>query len=103
MKKKTELASFFKNVYIEHPRIRLVPRVALWNAYFDVFNLKFDNLLYPNHELKFLDINSHYAFVAAEYKFMVGKYTVLMGNSIEQLKVENNNFFLIISLLWVLF
>ena len=93
MKKKTELASFFKNVYIEHPRIRLVPRVALRNAYFDVFNLKFDNLLYPNHELKFLDINSHYAFVAAEYKFMVGKYTVLMGNSIEQLKVENNNFF----------
>ena len=38
MKKKIELASFFQNIYIEHPRIRLTPRVALRNDYFDVFN-----------------------------------------------------------------
>ena len=92
MKKKLEIANFFKNLYIEHPRIRLIPRVALRNAYFDVFNLKFDKILYPDHELKFLDINSHYAFVASKYKFMVGKYSILIGDSINQLKVENNKF-----------
>ena len=48
--------------------------------------------------MKFLDINSHYAFVASEYKFMVGKYTILMGDSIEKLQIQNNNFFLIINM-----
>ena len=93
MKKKLEMANFFKNIYIEHPRIRLIPRVALRNSYFDVFNLKFDKLLYPDYEMKFLDINSHYAFVASEYKFMVGKYTVLIGDSIQKLQLQNNKFF----------
>ena len=93
MKKKIEMANFFKNIYIEHPRIRLIPRVALRNSYFDVFNLKFDKLLYPDYEMKFLDINSHYAFVASEYKFMVGKYTVLIGDSIQKLQLQNNKFF----------
>ena len=93
MKKKFEVEHFLKNIYIEHPRIRLTPRVAVRNAYFDVFNIKFDKTLYPNYEMKFLDINSHYAFVASEYKFMVGKYTVLIGDSIEKLKLENNKFF----------
>ena len=82
-----------KNVYIEHPRIRLVPRVAVRNAYFDIFNLKFDNIMYPNYELKFLDINSHYAHIASEFKFMVDKYNILIGDSIQNLKIQNNNFF----------
>ena len=93
MKKKSEMANFFKNIFVEHPLIRLIPRIALRNSYFDVFNLKFDKTLYPDYEMKFLDINSHYAFVASEYKFMVGKYTILMGDSIEKLQIQSNNFF----------
>jgi hypothetical protein len=93
MRKKTEMANFFKNIYIDHPRIRLIPRTAVRNAYFDVFNLKFTKTLYPNHTMQFVDLNSHYAFIASEYKFMVGKYVVLMGQSINELKLNNNKFF----------
>ena len=92
MKKKLEIANFFKNIYIEHPRVRLIPRIALRNAYFDVFNLKFETDLYPNYDLKFVDITSHYAFIAAEYKFMVGKYYILIGDNIEKLQLQNNKF-----------
>jgi hypothetical protein len=90
MKKTIEIANFFKNIYIEHPRIRLIPRMTVRNAYFDVFNLKFDKLLFPNYELKFVDLNSHYTFIASEYKFMVGKYIILMGENLSKLKIVNN-------------
>jgi hypothetical protein len=93
MKKENEISNFFKNIYIEHPRTRLVPRVTVRNSYFDVFNLKFDQILYPNYDLKFLDINSHYAFIASQCKFMVGKYIVLMGDSINKLELKDNKFY----------
>ena len=67
--------------------------MAVRNAYFDVFNLKFDKLLFPNYELKFVDLNSHYTFIASEYKFMVGKYIILMGENLSKLKIVNNKFF----------
>ena len=67
--------------------------MAVRNSYFDVFNLKFDQKMYPNYSLKFLDINSHYASIAAEYKFMVGKYQILIGKTIKDLKLNNNIFY----------
>jgi hypothetical protein len=92
-KKEKEIASFFKRIFVPHPLVRLVPRMALRNSYFDVFNLKYDKSMYPNHTMKFIDVNSHYAYIASEYKFMVGKYVVLIGNTISDLKIINNTFY----------
>ena len=57
MKKKQEIANFFKHIYIEHPRVRLIPRLAVRNAYFDVFNLKFNHFRLLRFGLIFMPSN----------------------------------------------
>ena len=97
-KKKEEMASFFRDFFIPHKLMRLTPRAALRGAFFDVFNLKFNKMLYPNKVLRFLDLNSHYGFCATKFKFMTGKYQILMGDDIKNINLINNAFFIKVNL-----
>lgn len=94
MKQNSDFQSFLKNDYIWAPITRLIPRDAFKGAYFDTYALKWSKLENPNENLYYFDINGLYSFVALQNKFMVGKYLVLIGNTINNLKVIENKFYL---------
>lgn len=94
MKQNLEFQNFLKNHYIWAPITRLVPRDAFKGGYFDTYRLKWSKQEDENENLFYYDINGLYSFVAIKNKFMVGKYEILIGKSINNLKIIDNKFFL---------
>jgi hypothetical protein len=88
-----EMALFYSNAYVPHPKIRLRPRSCVRSGFNDVYAFKYSKNLFPDQTLKFFDINGSYSYCAIQNKFMVGKYKVLMGNNLQNLSFKNNNLF----------
>ena len=87
------LFSYLNNQYPNsHPRQRLCPRQAIRGALFDTYIFKWSKSLFPNEKCYFLDVNSLYSFCASSQMYPLGKYKVLIGDEIGQLKIEENTF-----------
>lgn len=84
---------FLSEQYIKRPLQRLVPRDAYKAGYFDTFILKWSYNDFPNENLWLYDVNGLYSFVAIKNKFMIGPYNVLIGPSLNDLKIIDNRFF----------
>ena len=88
-----QIQNFLKNKYFPHPLFRLQPRTCVRGAYFDVFALLWSQSKSPLENLYFLDINGLYSFCAINFPLMVGKYTTLIGKSLEKISLKDNVFF----------
>ena len=93
LREKPEAQFFLKNLFKPHPLYRLKPRDCVKGAYFDVFHLCWSETENPNENMYFLDINGLYSFCAINFKFMIGKYHILLGNALQNLSIQNNKFF----------
>jgi hypothetical protein len=86
------IQNFLQSKFKFHPLIRLKPRSCVRGAYFDLFALKWSKQLYPNENMFFLDVNGLYSYCAIQFKYMKGKYNVLIGKEIENISLVNNKF-----------
>lgn len=84
---------FFDHVYLPHPLTRLKPRDAVRGAFVDVYGLKWDHTMFPNETFYCADINGLYSFCAINFKYMIGKYDILIGRTLQRLKIVNCRFF----------
>ena len=87
------LQDFLKSNFISHPLIRLRPRSCVRGALFDVYALRWSQVLFPNENLFFLDVNGLYSYCAINFKFMIGKYKVLIGKDLKLLQINNQQFY----------
>ena len=87
------LQQFLQSTFKPHPLIRLRPRSCVRGAFFDVYALCWSQTLFPDENLFFLDVNGLYSFCAIKFKFMIGKYKILIGKKLNLLQIKNNNFF----------
>lgn len=83
---------FLNTAYVPHPLFRLHPRTCVRGAYFDVFALRWSKLLFPNEKLFFLDVNGLYSYCAINFKFMTGKYIILIGKTLDEISLSGNKF-----------
>ena len=90
--KTLESEIFFKKYYKPHPLVRLRSRDCFRGAFFEVFAHIWSKKLYPNETLYFVDINGLYSFCALTFKFMTGKYDILLGDKLNNIKISNNSF-----------
>jgi hypothetical protein len=87
------LKDFIETKLKPHPLRRLCPRNCVRGAFFDVYRLRWSNILFPNENLFFIDINGLYSYCAIKFKFMIGKYKILIGKELQNLHLINNKFF----------
>jgi hypothetical protein len=81
----------FANALLKpHPLIRLRPRTCIRGSYSDVYRLKWTKKEHPNENLYFLDVNGLFSFACTKFPFMIGKYEVLIGEKVNQIKIINN-------------
>jgi len=88
-----EYQAFLKNHYVKVPLERLIPRNCYRGSYNDVYELKWISQDHPDESLYFCDINGLYSEVAVTNAFPIGKYEVLIGESLEKLVVIENKFY----------
>ena len=93
MKSDTNFSNFLKNNYVWSPLERLIPRKCYRGAYVDTYFLKWSKAANPSFNFFHLDVNSLYGYVSIKNKFMVGKYEVLIGRSLNRLSILNNQFY----------
>ena len=84
---------FLKNYFKPHPLYRLKPRDCVRGAYFDIFRLFWNKKVSPSENMYFVDINGLYSYCAINFKFMTGKYKIIIGNEILKLSVNRNKLF----------
>jgi hypothetical protein len=84
-KQNDDIQFFLKTIYKPHPLRRLCPRSCVRGAYTDVFALKWTKNMFPNENFFFYDVNSLYSYVAMSFPFFTSKYTVLMGNDLNNI------------------
>ena len=90
---KEPLLSYLNTEYPKsHPRQRLCPRHAVRGALFDTYIFKWSKKLFPDEKCYFLDVNSLYSFCATSQLYPLGKYKILIGDELSQLKIEQNKF-----------
>ncbi|MBM3939041.1 MAG: hypothetical protein FJ333_10390, partial [Sphingomonadales bacterium] len=88
-----DFRSFLSTHYIKAPLTRIIPRNSYRGSYTDNYRLRWSQNENPSEKLYFCDINGLYSYVSMSQKFMVGPYEVLIGQCLENLKVENNHFY----------
>ena len=49
--------------------------------------------LFPSENLYFLDINGLYSYCAINFPYMIKKYVILIGRTLEKLTLTNNSYF----------
>lgn len=84
---------FLDNHYVKIPLQRLIPRDCYRGAYTDNYFLKWTSFDNPDENLHFCDINGLYSYVAISKKFMIDRYIVLIGKSLQKLKIKDNKFY----------
>jgi len=90
-----QFQNFLTHIYVKIPLERLTPRSCYRGSYTDNYQLKWTSNKRPNESLYFCDINGLYGFVSISKKFMIDKYKVLIGQDLNDLKIINNQFYLI--------
>ena len=93
MKTDVDFSNFLKNSYVWSPLERLIPRKCYRGAYVDTYFLRWSKAANPEHNFFHLDVNSLYGYVSMQNKFMIGKYEVLIGRSLNRLSISNNKFY----------
>lgn len=91
-KTKPEIKLYFENEFLMHPLIRLRPRDAVRGAFIDVYRMKWNQTLFNSENFYCADINGLYSFCAINFKYMIGKYHVLIGKCLQNLSIVNNKF-----------
>ena len=85
------LKDFVKTQYLNnHPLQRLKPRDAMRGAYVETFALKFDQTTFPDEKFWALDINGLYSYCCLNNTFMIGKYEILIGKSLNRVSYSQN-------------
>ncbi len=92
LRESTFIQNFLQTKFKFHPLIRLRPRSCVRGAYFDFFALKWSKRICPNENMFFLDVNGLYSYCAIKFKYMKGKYKILIGKEIDNIKLVNNRF-----------
>ena len=92
-KKKTPEASAFFANFSAHCLRRLTPRDTVRGSFSDVYALKWSKKQFPNETFYCTDVNGLYSFCAINFKYMIGKYQILIGRELEKLQIINNQFF----------
>jgi len=82
---------FFDHYYIKHPLQRLIPRQAMRGAFIDTYALRWTQNKFPNETFYAIDINGLYSYCAINFAFMTGKYKVVIGSELKNLKITNEN------------
>ena len=91
MKTDPILKNFIDVHYLNnHPLQRLKPRDAMRGAYVETFTLKFDQHIFPGEDFWALDVNGLYSHCCLVNRFMIGKYEVLIGKSLQRVTMEQN-------------
>ena len=88
--KERENRLFFEHYYLSHCLHRLKPRDCIRGAFSDMYALKWK--LDENEKFFCTDVNGLYSFCAINFPYMIGKYEVLIGNSLNNLTIRNNKF-----------
>lgn len=92
--KSTERFQLFSQKCLKkHPLVRLCARDCFRGAYFDVCAHKWSRLSFPDEKLYFLDIVGLYSHVTMTNTFMTGKYKIVIGEDLTNLKITNNCFY----------
>lgn len=94
MKKSPSFKQFYRNYFVPHPLVRLKARDSVRGALSDVYALKWSKKLFPNETFYCVDVNGLYSYCAVNYRYMVGKYDILIGKDINNLVLKNNLFYL---------
>jgi hypothetical protein len=82
---------FLKNIFKPHPLIRLNPRSCVRGGFSDVYCLYWKEN--EHNDLHFLDINGLYSFCAINFPYFTGKYDILIGDSITDIKIKEFQFY----------
>lgn len=93
MKSDPEMKYFFDHHYINHPLSRLAPRDTMRGPFVDTYHLKWSKIKFPDETFFAADINGLYSYCAINYPFMIGKYKVIMGKELINVKVKENHFY----------
>ena len=93
IKNDPDLKIFLDHHYIEHPLQRLIPRSTMRGAFVETYAYRWSKLKYPTEKFIAIDVNGLYSSVAIDKPFMTGKYEVVMGKKLCDLKIENNMFY----------
>jgi len=81
---------FYKTILKPHPLLRLRPRTCVRGSYSDVYKLKWTKISHPNEKLYFLDVNGLFSYACTKFPFMIGKYDILIGEELKDVKIINN-------------
>jgi G:T-mismatch repair DNA endonuclease (very short patch repair protein) len=80
---------FLKHVFQPHPLKRLNPRDAVRGAFSEVYKLKWENRG-DMENFYFVDVNGLYSACAKDFKYMTGKYEIVIGENLSKLKISCN-------------
>jgi len=91
--KTPELKHFIDHIYIAHPLARLKPRDVARGGFMDCYAMKWNCQRFPNECFYALDINSLYSECATKFRYMTGKYKIIMGQDLSNIVIYNNQLF----------
>ena len=91
-KKLDDVKLFFEQKFFPHCLKRLKPRDTVRGAFSDSYALKWTQTAFPNENFFCADVNGLYSFCAIKFKFMTGKYRVLIGKDLNDLSIVNHKF-----------
>jgi hypothetical protein len=81
---------FLKHHFKFHPLFRLCPRTTVRGAFIDVYALRWVQKENLDETFHCYDVNGLYSYCAIKFKFMTGKYKILMGKSLSEIMIINN-------------
>jgi hypothetical protein len=93
MKQSESFQRFHKTIFKPHPLLCLKPRKCIRGSYSDVYKLKWTKLNNPDQTMHFLDVNGLFSYACTLFPFMTGKYEVLIGEQLKDVKIRNNKLF----------
>jgi len=92
MKKTPEFKLFQDNFFKFHPLVRLSARSTVRACFSQVYALKWQKKKFSNEKFYCLDINGLYSMACTSFPFMIGKYEILIGEKVNNVKLNNNQF-----------
>ena len=94
-KKTNNWKNFVANsaIDLDRPLNRLIPRTAMRSGLLDIYNLRWLKSENISETFKVSDINGLYAYVCMTKEFPVGKFTTVIGNDLQNVKIKQNQLF----------
>jgi len=84
------IQNFLQTKFKFHPLYRLRPRSCVRGAFFDVYALQWSEKLFPDETMYYLDVNGLYSYCAMKFKYMIGKYYIVIGQDVDKIQIVNN-------------